>query len=159
MKKMKTALCAATVGCIVIGSVFVGSAAKTPYINKTSANIYKGNTVNLKIYNAGGKVKWSSSNKKVAKITSISGKVNGRAKIKGIKAGKATITAKLKNGKKLKCKITVKIKPSTGGTTVYITNTGDKYHTYNCRFLRSSKIAVSLSWAQSHGYQACSVCH
>lgn len=44
------------------------------------------------------------------------------------------------------------------GQTVYITNTGAKYHRAGCRYLRKSSQAISLSTAQSYGYTACSVC-
>jgi len=46
--------------------------------------------------------------------------------------------------------------PST--ITVYITKTGEKYHKGSCRYLRQSKIAVSLKEAVSRGYGPCSVC-
>ena len=46
------------------------------------------------------KVTWSTSNKKVVTVTS-------KGKIKGVKAGTATITAKMSNGKKAVCKVTV----------------------------------------------------
>lgn len=42
--------------------------------------------------------------------------------------------------------------------TVYITNTGEKYHMSACQYLRNSKIAISKSTAISRGYTACSVC-
>lgn len=42
--------------------------------------------------------------------------------------------------------------------TVYITNTGSKYHRSGCRYLSKSKNAISLSEAQRLGYTACSVC-
>ena len=42
--------------------------------------------------------------------------------------------------------------------TVYITNSGGKYHSAGCRYLRKSQIAISLSDAQAQGYTACSVC-
>ena len=42
--------------------------------------------------------------------------------------------------------------------TVYITDTGSKYHQYGCQYLRESCHEVSLSDAQSEGYTACSVC-
>lgn len=42
--------------------------------------------------------------------------------------------------------------------TVYITNNGSKYHTSGCRYLRKSKIPISLSSAKAHGYTPCSVC-
>lgn len=42
--------------------------------------------------------------------------------------------------------------------TVYITETGSKYHLSSCRYLRSSKIQITLSSAKSQGYTPCSVC-
>jgi len=45
-----------------------------------------------------------------------------------------------------------------GGTTVYITNTGEKYHVGTCRYLSKSKIAISLSDAKAQGYEPCKVC-
>jgi hypothetical protein len=41
--------------------------------------------------------------------------------------------------------------------TVYITRTGEKYHRGSCRYLRQSKIAVTLAEARK-GYAPCSVC-
>lgn len=46
----------------------------------------------------------------------------------------------------------------TNELTVYITDTGSKYHRDGCRYLSRSKHAISLSDAQSRGYDACSVC-
>jgi hypothetical protein len=43
-------------------------------------------------------------------------------------------------------------------TTVYITRTGEKYHRGSCRYLRQSKIPISLTEAKRQGYTACSVC-
>lgn len=43
--------------------------------------------------------------------------------------------------------------------TVYITNTGSKYHSASCSYLRKSKIAINLSEAKSKGYTACSKCN
>ena len=44
--------------------------------------------------------------------------------------------------------------------TVYITNTGSKYHASGCRYLSKSQIPIpiSLSDAKAQGYGACSVC-
>lgn len=41
---------------------------------------------------------------------------------------------------------------------VYITKTGSKYHSGNCRYLSKSKIPILLSDAIAKGYSACSVC-
>ena len=45
---------------------------------------------------------------------------------------------------------------STG--TVYITETGEKYHRDGCRSLRKSKIPKSKSEAIAQGYEACDIC-
>lgn len=42
--------------------------------------------------------------------------------------------------------------------TVYITNTGEKYHRAGCQYLRQSQIAISLDDAINQGYTACSRC-
>lgn len=44
-------------------------------------------------------------------------------------------------------------------TTVYITNTGNKYHRDGCSYLRSSQISISKNNAISQGYTACSRCN
>ncbi len=43
--------------------------------------------------------------------------------------------------------------------TVYITETGNKYHSGSCSYLRKSKISISKSDAVSRGYTACSRCN
>lgn len=42
--------------------------------------------------------------------------------------------------------------------TVYITNTGKKYHKESCRHLSQSKIEIDLKDAQSQGYGPCGTC-
>jgi len=43
-------------------------------------------------------------------------------------------------------------------TIVYITKTGEKYHTEKCSSVRSSKIAIELGEAVERGYQPCRIC-
>jgi micrococcal nuclease len=43
-------------------------------------------------------------------------------------------------------------------TIVYITKTGKKYHSGNCRYLSKSKIPINLKEAVERGYIPCSVC-
>ncbi len=77
------------------------AAKKAPKLSAASKTLTKGKAFTLKVKNAGkAKVKWASSNKKVATV-SKAGKVTAK------KAGKATITAKV-GKKKLTCKVTVK---------------------------------------------------
>ena len=70
-------------------------------LNKTKVSVTAHQTIKLKLKNAKAKkVKWSSSNKKVATVS-------GKGKVSALKKGKVTITAKYK-GKKYKCSIKVK---------------------------------------------------
>ena len=48
--------------------------------------------------------------------------------------------------------------PGPSSTTVYVTNTGTKYHRDGCKYLAKSKIAISLADAKAQGYGPCSVC-
>lgn len=75
-------------------------AAGKPSISKKSKTLYKGQLTQLSVKNSNGKIKWSSSNSRVASVSS-SGVVSSKKK------GKATIRAKV-SGKTYKCKITVK---------------------------------------------------
>ena len=43
--------------------------------------------------------------------------------------------------------------------TVYTTNTGGKYHTSVCSYLRKSKIPISLGDAVAQGLEPCAKCH
>lgn len=47
---------------------------------------------------------------------------------------------------------------ASGNTTVYVTNTGSKYHRYGCRYLSRSCNSISLQNAVDYGYSPCSVC-
>ena len=119
------------------GQVSVVEAATNVKLNKTKATLIKGQAVQLKLTGTKGKVVWSSSNKKVASVSST-GKVTARAK------GTATITAKAGN-KKYNCKIQVEIprlsKPAltlykNGSYTLKMTDTKQKV------VWKSSKISV-----------------
>ena len=48
---------------------------------------------------------------------------------------------------------------TTTSYTVYITDTGSKYHRDGCRYLKQSKIAIDKDSAIAQGYGACSVCN
>lgn len=69
-------------------------------LNKKKVTLYVTQTTTLKVTGTTKKVKWSSSDKKIAKVSK-------KGKVTAVKAGKATITARV--GKKsLKCTVTVK---------------------------------------------------
>lgn len=48
---------------------------------------------------------------------------------------------------------------ASGSTTVYITRTGGKYHSYGCGYLSRSCIEISLYDAVNRGYTPCSRCN
>lgn len=86
-------------------------------VNKLT--IEHGYTYGLKVFTGKEKIKWKSSNKKVATITS-----DGVLYAEGV--GKATITATYK-GKKYKTKITVTAATPRFGTILYDYNTRNNY--------------------------------
>lgn len=73
--------------------------AATVSINKKSAELVVGDTLQLKISGTKNKITWATDNKSVATVNK-SGLVTAKAK------GKATIIATV-NNKKYKCKVTV----------------------------------------------------
>ncbi|MBQ6844006.1 MAG: type I pullulanase [Agathobacter sp.] len=98
MKSGATATCKVTVQK---GKV----TTKKLVIDQKKVTLQKGKKVTLTVtrnpITATEKITWSSSNKKVATVTS-------KGVVTGKKAGTATITAKTSNGKKITCKVTVK---------------------------------------------------
>lgn len=111
MKKWRKALLMLLLVCLTAGQCITAQAAKkspSKYkvtMNKSVYTMKKGKSVQLKAAkNKAAKKKkivWTSSNKKVATVTS-------KGKVKAKKNGKATITAKLKGTKiKTTCKIVV----------------------------------------------------
>ncbi len=94
----------------LLPAVSVSAAPKKVKLNKTKATIYVGETVTLKLKNNKKKVKWSTSNKKVASVTK-------KGKVTGKKEGKATITAKV-GKKKYKCNMIVKAYNDSADTQI-----------------------------------------
>lgn len=74
------------------------------YLNYTRVTVMQAGSVKVKMLGTSKKVKWSSSNKKIA-VVSKKGNITGK------KPGKCTVTAKV-SGKKYKCKVTVKKNPT-----------------------------------------------
>ncbi len=74
-------------------------AASKIKLNKKTLYITKGQTAQLEISGTKKKVKWSTSNKKIATVTS-------KGKVKGVKKGNAKVTATV-DGKKYVCKVIV----------------------------------------------------
>lgn len=99
--------------------------AATVKLNKSKATLIKGQTLSLKVTGTKSTIKWISSDKNIAAVSS-KGKVTAKSK------GKSTITAKIKN-KSYKCVITVETpklnKTSSSlktGSTLQLKLTGTK---------------------------------
>ena len=84
---------------LVLAMSMSASAAKAK-ISKKSQTIAVGDSFTLKLKNASGKVKWSSSNKSVATVK--------KGKVTAKKKGKCTIYAYAQNGVYTTFKVTVK---------------------------------------------------
>lgn len=111
-RKLVLFLTAVAMCLVVIGGVATPASAATKpkklKLNKTSVSIEVGAKTTLKVKSAtpskaSKSVKWTTSNKKVATVTS-------KGVVKGVKAGKATITATSKLNKKVKAKCTVYVR-------------------------------------------------
>ena len=94
-KSGKSAVCTVTVKQI----------AKSVRLNKSAVTVKVGKRIQLKAVmkpaKSSDRLKWSSSDKKIAKV-------DKKGRVTGIKQGRATITVKTSGGKSAKCKVTVK---------------------------------------------------
>lgn len=118
-----------------MGTSAMSAQAATAKLNKKKLTLMAGNTYTLKVKKASGKVKWKSSKKSVATVSS-------KGKVKAKKAGSATITARV-SGKKLTCR--VKVKSAAKGTkanpkSAYALNTFTFYQEEK----KSGKFSIKL---------------
>ena len=97
MKKLLSILLVLVL-CLTIISPSVASAAIK--INKSKLTLDAGDTYTLKVSGTAGTIKWTSSEKSVATVSS-------KGKVTAISGGITTITATVK-AKKYKCSVTVK---------------------------------------------------
>lgn len=128
MKQMKSVIARILVVTLVLGSIPIAQteseAASNVKLSTKKLTITKGKTKNLSVKNATKyKVSWKSKSEKIAKI-----KKNGKyaVKVKGVKAGKTTITCTLQKGNKknkLTCKVVVSEKKSNPTSTPNVTST------------------------------------
>lgn len=58
-----------------------------------------------------------------------------------------------------KATVTPEPQQTKQSVTVYVTNTGEKYHTAGCQYLKKSQIPIDLNDALAQGYEPCSKCH
>ncbi len=96
-------------------------AKKKPKLNKTKVTISVNKTFKLKVKNIKGKIKWSSSNKRVVTVSK-------KGLIRAKKVGKSVVIAKIKK-KKLKCNVIVvgtkNLQNANTGNNTSNNNSGD----------------------------------
>ena len=117
MKKLITALLSLIL-CFTLISPSTAYAA-TIKLSKAKLTLNFGGTSTLKLTGASGSIKWTSSDKKIATVSS-------KGKVKAISVGKATISATY-NKKAYKCSITVKDKVTKVILTAYMYDSIEEY--------------------------------
>lgn len=141
-RKIKSGLKIMITLMFVIGMIAVGTsgqvstveAATNIKLNRTNAVLIKGQTVQLKLNGAQGKVKWSSSNNKAA-VVNAAGKVTAKSK------GTAVIKAKFRN-RVYNCKVQVET-PRISKTSVNLYTKGS----YTLKMLGTRQ---KVSWKSSN---------
>ena len=137
-KRVLAVLVCAVVAFAVLFAAAVSnpSYAAKPKLSKNTITLKVKKTATIKVKNANKKVKWSTTNKKIATIKKTKGKYRQTVTIKaGKKKGTCYIKAKIGN-KTLKCKIKVK-KTKTG------TSTGPEERETEIRPLSSTSVHLS----------------
>lgn len=125
MKKVKKILSIVLVAGVVVSQIFSASStskAASVRLNKSSLSLRAGSSYRLKVTGTKKKIKWSSSKKSVATV-STSGYVSAK------KAGSAKIYASV-SGKKLTCKVTVRSGSTEGTATNPLSAYGEHTITY-----------------------------
>ncbi len=122
-QKMLSVIVALALVFVAIGGNGSQAAKKAIKLDKSSVTIKKGKSITLKATTSKkkAKIKWSTSNKKVAPVTQ-------KGKVTGKKPGKAIITAKIKGtSKKATCRVKVQKNnsASTSTPTIEPTETPD----------------------------------
>lgn len=109
IRKLLSVLIICSLTFVTLGiTAFAGpvNAASKPSLSKKTVTLKKGKKTTVKLKNAGKKVVWKTSNKKIVKIVKTKGKYRSTVTIKGLKKGTAYVTAKY-GKKKYKCKVEV----------------------------------------------------
>lgn len=86
-------------------------------------------------------------------------KKSSEVKSNSSKATPAASTSSTKAVTTSSQKSTTASSASSQSYTVYITNTGKKYHRSGCSYLKKSQSAISVNSAKAQGYTPCSRCN
>lgn len=116
-----------------------------PTLNQTKATISVGFKTTLKVDNTTESIKWSTSKKEVATVSS-------KGVVTGKKAGKATITAKV-GGQTLKCTVTVKANTySEKKQSAASINYGCALQVYNASYAKNGDLVLKCRFINNSAY-------
>lgn len=168
MKKfLSCVLCIALLFSVPVVSASAKSSLKKPTISVSLS----GKSAKISIKKVNGAKKYQIYMKKSGsswtKIKTTTSLKYTKSSLSGGKTYYFKVRAVDKNGNagnsSVVKKVTVKSSSSSGSSTsnsqtVYITDTGEKYHRSSCSSLSKSKHAISLSSARAQGYTPCARC-
>lgn len=146
IKALAIVLCLSMVTPVVAPSIGVETveAATKVKLNCTKKTIKEGESFNLKITGTKKKVKWSSSNKKIATVSS-------KGVVKGIKEGKTTITATV-DKKTLKCTIKVVDSGEPNFRSYFINDYGDDSYVFGIAIENNGKYDIEFKADESTNF-------
>lgn len=140
MKKIKNTIYLLGIAILFTGifvNYDVAQMKAKPAINKKKVTLTVGKKTTLKIKNCKKKVRWKSSRKKVATVSS-------KGVVKAKKAGKSKITATV-GKKKYVCRVTVKAKSSKKSTS---NNTASSYAQEVLKYVNQERAKAGLDALQ-----------
>lgn len=127
-KYLRAPVIAVIIISLVLGTTSFAAAAVKPKLSAQQLNIRVGSTSELRVKNTDKKIRWSTSDKKIATVKSI-GKT--KAKVSAKKTGTCVITARVSKKCTLKCKVKVLAKKQGNSQpalkTIEYSNLTDEY--------------------------------
>ncbi len=146
LKALRKSLCVLLTVMMLFTLAPINVSAASFKLNKTSVSLTKGYSTTLQVTGTSKTVTWSSSNKKVATVTS-------KGKVLGKSAGTCYITAKV-GSESVKCKVTVvNGKLTLSRSTLYIEEGDSEIITvkalgsHSLKLSHSNKSIASASWS------------
>ena len=127
-KYLRAPVIALIIISLILGTTSFAAAAAKPKLSAQQLSIRAGSTSQLRVKNTDKKIRWSTSDKKIATVKSA-GKT--KAKVSAKKTGTCVITARVSKKYTLKCKVKVLAKKQSNSQpalkTIEYSNLTDEY--------------------------------
>ncbi len=142
-RSLNKIICFGLAGMLLVSPMTAeAKAKKKPCLSKTSISLQVGKSCTLKVKNNKKKVKWSTSSKKIAKVTK-------KGKVTAVQKGTCRVYAKV-SGKKLSCRVVVYApKSSTSSTTEAVKNNNSNKTTESTKKPNTNKTTEKTTAASS----------